>query len=199
MAQPVHVVEDIEALQVLGHPLRVRILELLREPGSAATVARELGETRQKVNYHLKELERVGLVEAVGERRSGNFIETLYEAAGRSFLVSARVAWSDPRRLDTLRQQHSLENLVMVGAHLQRDAISLLDRAAFDGEQIASAAVEADVHFADEKDRAAFLEEYLAAVQKLCDRYGSREGLPYRVVLAAHPMTETSTEGSDEQ
>src|SRR5437879_10217550 len=34
-------------------------------------------------------------------------------------------------------------------------AISLLDRAAFDGEQIASAAVEADVHFADEKDRAA--------------------------------------------
>jgi len=199
VAQPVHVVEDIEALQVLGHPLRVRILELLREPGSAATVARELGETRQKVNYHLKELERVGLVEPTGERRSGNFIETLYEAAGRSFLVSARVAWSDPRRLDTLRQQHSLENLVMVGAHLQRDAISLLDRAAFDGEQIASAAVEADVHFADEKDRAAFLEEYLEAVQKLSDRYGGRDGLPYRVVLAAHPMTETSTEGSDEQ
>jgi hypothetical protein len=48
MAQPVHVVEGIEALQVLGHPLRVRILELLREPGSAATVARELGETRQR-------------------------------------------------------------------------------------------------------------------------------------------------------
>lgn len=78
----------------------------------------------------------------------------------------------------------------MVGAQLQRDAISLLDRAAFDGEQIASAAVEADVHFADEKDRAAFLAEYLAAVQKLFDRYGSAEGLPYRVVLAAHPATQ---------
>jgi DNA-binding transcriptional ArsR family regulator len=190
VAQPVHVVEDIDALQVLGHPLRVRILEALREPGSAANVARKVGETRQKVNYHLKELERVGLVSPVGERRSGNFIETLYEAAGRSFLVSPQVAWSDPRRLDALRQQHSLENLVMVGAQLQRDAISLLDRAAFDGEQIASAAVEADVHFADENDRAAFLDEYLAAVQKLCDRYGSSAGLPYRVVLAAHPASE---------
>ena len=190
MAQPVHVVEDIEALQVLGHPLRVRILEALREPGSAATVAREVGETRQKVNYHLKELERVGLVEPVSERRSGNFIETLYEAAARSFLVSPRVAWSDPRRVDALREQHSLERLVMVGAQLQRDAISLLDRAAFDGEQIASAAVEADVHFADEKHRAAFLDEYLAAVQKLCDRYGSADGLPYRVVMAAHPASE---------
>jgi DNA-binding transcriptional ArsR family regulator len=191
VAQPVHVVEDIEALQVLGNPLRVRILELLREPGSAATVAREVGETRQKVNYHLKELERVGLVAPAGERRAGNFIETLYQAVGRSFLISPRVAWSDRRRVDALRQQHSLENLVMVGARLQQDAITLLDRAAFDGEQIASAAVEADVHFADEQDRAAFLEEYLAAVQELCDRYGARDGLPYRVVLAAHPSAET--------
>jgi DNA-binding transcriptional ArsR family regulator len=184
------VVEDIEALQVLGHPLRVRILEALREPGSAATVAREVGDTRQKVNYHLKELERVGLVTPVGERRAGNFIETLYQAAGRSFLVSPQVAWSDPRRVDALREQHSLDRLVMVGAQLQRDAISLLDRAAFDGEQIASAAVEVDVHFADEKDRAAFLDEYLKTVQELCDRYGSRDGLPYRVVLAAHPASE---------
>ncbi len=198
MAHPVHVVDTIEALQVLGHPLRVRILEALREPGSAATVAREVGETRQKVNYHLKELERVGLVAPVGERRSGNFIETLYEAVARSFLVSPRVAWSDPRRLDTLRQQHSLERLVMVGGQLERDAISLLDRAAFDGEQIASAAVEVDVHFADEKDRAAFLDAYLQAVQELCDRYGSRDGLPYRVVMAAHPATEPDNkEGAD--
>jgi DNA-binding transcriptional ArsR family regulator len=196
MAHPVHVVEDIEALQVLGHPLRVRILEALREPGSAATVAREVGETRQKVNYHLKELERVGLVLPVGERRSGNFIETLYEAVARSFLVSPRVAWSDPRRVDTLRQQHSLERLVMVGGQLERDAVSLLDRAAFDGEQIASAAVEVDVHFADETDRAAFLEEYLETVQELCDRYGSRDGLPYRVVLAVHPEAETQ-KGTD--
>jgi len=190
VAQPVHVVDDLEALQVLGHPLRVRILELLREPGSAATVAREVGETRQKVNYHLKELERVGLVAPIGERRAGNFIETLYEAAGRSFLVAPSVAWSDRRRVDALRQQHSLENLVMVGAQLQRDAISLLDRAAFDGEAIASAAVEADVHFADERDRGEFLEEYLATVQKLCDRYGARDGLPYRIVLAAHPSSD---------
>src|SRR5262249_29906417 len=164
------------------------------EPGGGrgwgAPVAGGGGEPRQKVNYHLKELERVGLVQPVGERRAGNFIETLYEAAGRSFLVAPSVAWSDPRRVDALRQQHSLENLVMVGARLQRDAVSLLDRAAFDGEQIASAAVEADVHFAHERDRARFLEEYLAAVQQLCDKHGVREGLPYRVVLAAHPASE---------
>jgi DNA-binding transcriptional ArsR family regulator len=198
MAQPVHVVEDIEALQVLGHPLRVRILEALRAPGSAATVAREVGEPRQKVNYHIKELERVGLVAPVGERRSGNFIESLYESVARSFLVSPRVAWSDPRRVDALRQQHSLERLVMVGGQLERDAIALLDRAAFDGEQVASAAVEVDVQFADEQDRAAFLDEYLKTVRRLCDQYGTRSGLPYRVVFAAHPTAETSRKGSND-
>ena len=199
MSQAVHVVEDVEALQVLGHPLRVQILEALREPGSAATVARQVGQTRQKVNYHLKELERAGLVEAVGERRSGNFIETLYEAVARSFLISPRVAWSDPRRVDALRQQASLERLVMVGGQLERDAIALLDRAAFDGEQIASAAVEVDVHFADERDRTAFLDDYLSAVRALSNRYGSSTGLPYRVVMAAHPAIGQETEASDEQ
>ena len=43
------------------------------------------------------------------------------------------------------------------------------------------------------RDRAAFLSDYLAAVQKLCDKYGAKDGLPYRVVLAAHPVTETET------
>ena len=194
MTRAVHVVEDVEALSVLGHPLRVRILELLREPASAATVARRVDQSRQKVNYHLKELERAGLVVPVEERRTGNFIETLYRSVARSIVVSPQVAWSDPRRLEALRQQHSLERLVLVGEQVQRDAVALLDRAAFDGELIASAAVEADVHFADEQDRAAFLEEYLTAIQELCARYGARDGLPYKVVVIAYPSSNTVPE-----
>ena len=188
----VHVVSDLDSLQVLLHPLRIDILEALRTPASAATVARRLNVARQKVNYHLKELERAALVREVETRRTGNFIETLYEAVARTFIVSPEAAWSDPRRLDTLRHQHSLERLVAVGERLQRDAIMLLDRAAFDGEEIASACVEADVHFADEADRASFIDEYFTLLRELCDKYGARRGLPYRVVVAAHPVTEST-------
>ena len=77
------------SLQALSHPLRVRILDALREPDSAAAVARRLGEARQKVNYHLKELERSGLVVRTGERRNGNFVESLYRAAARTLVVLA--------------------------------------------------------------------------------------------------------------
>jgi hypothetical protein len=82
----------------------------------------------------------------------------------------------------------------MVGEQVQQDAAALLDRAAFDGEQIASAAVEVDVHFADEHDRAAFLDEYLEAIRTLTARYGGRDGLPYKIVVAAYPASTENTE-----
>jgi DNA-binding transcriptional ArsR family regulator len=186
----VHVVRELDALQVLLHPLRIDILEALREPASAAAVARRLDVPRQKVNYHLKELERAGLVREVEARRAGNFIETLYQAVASTFLVAPQAAWSDPQRVDALQQQAALERLVHVGERLQRDAITLLDHAAFEGTEIASAAVEADVHFANEADRAAFIDEYCTLLRNLCDKYGSRKGLPYRVVVVAHPVLE---------
>jgi DNA-binding transcriptional ArsR family regulator len=146
-------IRDAEGLQALCHPTRVEMLETLREPASAAAVARQIGQTRQRVHYHLKALEEAGLVEAVETRQNGNFLETLYRAVARSFVVAPEVAWKDGRRLvawkdgrrlEALRAQHSLETLVALGERLQRDAAELLDRAAFDGEEIASAAVSAE-------------------------------------------------------
>ena len=45
------------------------------EPASASTLAAKLGLPRQRINYHLKALERHGLVELVEERRRGTCIE----------------------------------------------------------------------------------------------------------------------------
>jgi len=189
---PVFSVRDAETLQALAHPIRVQVLEALREPASAAMVARQIGLPRQKVNYHLKELERAGLVQQIEERRVGNFVELVYRAVARTFLVSPEVAWADGRRLDALQSQHSLETLVLLGERLQRDAAGLLDRAAYDGDQIASASVTAEVSFESEEAREAFLHDYLEVIAPLLERYGSKSGAPYRVVLAAYPETKGS-------
>jgi DNA-binding transcriptional ArsR family regulator len=191
----VHVVDAPQQLQALAHPLRLQLLAALRTPTSAAGAAREIGASRQNVNYHLKELERAGLVTKVGERRTGGFVEGLYETVASSIVVSPRAAWSDPRRLGALRDQLSLENLVVIGERLGRDAAALLDRAAFDGDQIASVAVDTEVHFASEAARADFLREYLAAVGPLLRKYGRRKGDTYRVVLAAYPDPQPSAGG----
>jgi DNA-binding transcriptional ArsR family regulator len=194
VAARVHLLEDAEALQALAHPVRVRVLEALREPASAAAAARAVGQPRQNVNYHLKELERAGLVRKVGERRNGNFIEALYQAIAPTIVISPRAAWGDPRRVEALREQMSLEHLVLTGERLSRDAAALLDRAAFDGEEIASAAVEAEVQFDSEDARAAFMREYLKAVGPLLRKYGQKKGTPYRVVLATYPDPEAEGE-----
>lgn len=127
-------------------------------------------------------------------RRQGNFVETLYRSAARSFVISPQVIWSDARRLEALKSQHSLETLVALGERLQCDAAELLDRASFDGEEIPSAAVSAEMSFASESDRSAFIREYLESVRTLVERYEARRGEPYRVVLAVHPRTEESSQ-----
>ncbi len=180
-------VEDLDEVQALTHPVRLAVLGALRAPDSAAGVARSIRQSRQLVNYHLKELERAGLVERSGERRKGNFVEQLYRAAAQSFTVSPRLTWSGTERTSALADQMSLDHLVAIGEQLQRDASALLDRAAFDGEQIESASVDAQVRFADASARSAFMTEYLALLGPLLKKYGSRAGLPFRVALAIYP------------
>jgi len=170
----VEVVDDPDRVAALASPIRVAILDALRTPNSASGVARDIGESRQKTNYHVKALLDAGLVRLVGERRTGNFVEQLYQAVAGTFLVSPRMAWSGDRRVDALRSQLPLEHLVQLGEDLQRDAIELLDRAAFDREEIPAAAIQATVRFADEQARESFAKEYLAAIKPLLKKYGSR-------------------------
>jgi len=183
----VRFVDDAPSVQALMHPVRVQVLDELREPDSAAGVARRIGKSRQSVNYHVKELAAAGLVEPAGERRSGNFVEQLFQSVAKTFIVTPRLAWKDPRRVAALRDQVPLEHLISLGERVQRDASALLDRAAFDGEQVASASLEAEVHFPDEATRAAFLQDYAKAVGPLLTKYGSQTGEPYRAVLAVYP------------
>jgi DNA-binding transcriptional ArsR family regulator len=183
---------DPRAVRALAQPARLAVLEALREPDSAAGVARAIGQSRQNVNYHLQELARARLVEHAGERRKGNFVEQLYRAVAHRFVVSPRFGW-DPQRLEgALRDQASLARLVDLGARLSSDATALLDCAVSEGEPIASATVEAEVGFESAEERARFMNEYLAALGPLLNRYGVRGGARYRVALAVYPESDPS-------
>ena len=55
--QDVEVIESAEAAAAALDPARARLLGELAVPASAAGLAARVGIARQKVNYHLKELE----------------------------------------------------------------------------------------------------------------------------------------------
>jgi hypothetical protein len=187
------VLDDPAVVAAATHPVRAALLAAMREPTSAAAAARAVGQSRQNAAYHVRELARAGLLRHAGERQNGSFVEQLYVAAAPTMVVSPRSTWGDdPRRPEALASQLSLGELVTHGEQLQRDAAVLLDRAAFDGEEIASASVAAEVRFASEADRRAFLREYLEMLGELTRRHAAPDGRAYRVLAAAYPDPEES-------
>ena len=190
MHQAVRQLSEPEQIQALAHPLRADVLAALGEPDSAAGVARHIGRPRQQVNYHLKELARVGLVKSAGERRKGNFIEQLYQAVARRFVVSSRFTWNQERLEATLRDQVALAQLAELGERLQCDAANLIDAAMIKGTEIPSVSAVAEVRFENEAARGRFLEEYMDALQKLLNKHGATKGDAFRVVFAAYPELE---------
>jgi biotin operon repressor len=183
--------EDPVAIAAATHPVRAAILDAMREPSTAAAVARVLGQSRQNVAYHVRELEKVGLVRHVGQRQNGNFLEQTYVAVADTLVISPKCTWGDPRRrTEALVDQLSLAALIEAGERLQRDSALLLDRAAFDGEEIPSASVCTDIHFSSEEARSAFLRDYVKTVATLARRHSSRGGSAYRLLLAVYPDPE---------
>ena len=95
----VAVIGDPAAAEVSLDPVRARLLAELAEPASATMLAARVGLPRQKVNYHLRALERHGLVELVEERRKGNCTERVLRATAASYVISRRRwARSSPTR-----------------------------------------------------------------------------------------------------
>src|SRR5262249_60761713 len=66
-----HVIDDPASASVALDPVRSRLLSELRTPMSAARLAGRLGLPRQKVNYHLRTLEKHGLVRVDSKKRWG--------------------------------------------------------------------------------------------------------------------------------
>jgi len=63
-------VSEMATLRATAHPLRLRIISLLTGAAmSAAEVARELDVTQANASYHLRLLDRAGLIRVVGEER----------------------------------------------------------------------------------------------------------------------------------
>lgn len=58
------IVEDLETLKAVSHPLRLRLLGRLRSagPATASELGRALGESSGSTSYHLRQLERFGFV-----------------------------------------------------------------------------------------------------------------------------------------
>ncbi len=193
----VAVIDDPAAAEASLDPIRARLLAELAQPGSASTLATRVGLARQKVNYHLRELERHGLVELVEERRKGNCTERVLQATAASYVISpsalSAVAPDPSREPD----QRSARWLLAVAGRLVREVGELISRSSAAGQPVATLGIDSEVRFASARDRAAFAVELAEVVNGLVARYHDEHapgGRDHRLVVALHPKITKETE-----
>ena len=183
-----------------ARPMRARILERLATPTTAAALARELDTSRQKIGYHLRELEAQGLLELVEERRKGNVVERLVKASARAYLVSAEALASLAPDPAAAVDRFSSAYLIAVAARSVREVATLRERAQKAGKTLPTFSLQADVRFANAKSRHAFAEELAEAVARLVTRYHDDKaegGRPYRLFLGVHPAAAPDKESPE--
>jgi DNA-binding transcriptional ArsR family regulator len=95
--KPIKSIDDPRYVKAMSHPLRVRILAMLGErKASPKQLAGWLGTSLGTVAYHVRTLERAGLVELVDETRVRGAIEHHYRASKRIGVTDEAWAQATP-------------------------------------------------------------------------------------------------------
>jgi DNA-binding transcriptional ArsR family regulator len=198
MVSSVAVLSEEPQLRAVLSPLRRQILLLLREPDSATGLARRLGLGRQKLNYHLRALERAGLVELVEERPRRGFVERIVRASAKSFVIGPEGAGLE--ELGSTGDRMSSDTLLASSARTLSDVSILRERADAAGKRLLTVSIEGEVVFSSPGAARSFAEEIAAAIAGIAERHSRPgKGRRYRFTAGLHPLlTKTPTEARAE-
>ena len=189
--EALQIIEDPDRAATALSPDRRRLLAALAEaPDSATGLAERLGDSRQRLNYHLRELEKAGFLELVEERRKGNCVERVLRAKARHWLI-------DPGALAGLADaplppadRFSASYLVALAARAIREVAGLSQKAADSKKRLATLALDAEVRLARPADFPAFADELARAVAKVIADHQNDDapgGRRFRIVAGAWP------------
>lgn len=170
-------VDRLEQAEALLKPRRVEVLRLLAEPRTCTQIGRALGDSPQKVYYHVKQLQSAGVVELVDERRVRGITEGIYRAIANSYWVSPQLVGRIGPPRDGSR--YGVGFLLDLAESLQADLAGL-------APGVPTLGIAGDVRLRADQG-AAFVADLQAAFQGVLDRYSGDEGTPFRLALACYP------------
>lgn len=173
---------DGRLLRALSHPLRVRILELLRAdgPATASGLAQRVGESSGTTSWHLRQLAEYGLVTEDAERgnRRDRWWKAVHEGEtfhGKDFIDDPDLAGPFSAYTHTLIEQRYAAEAQFV-AELRDWADDWIDKVAFHDSPLSLT-----------PDETAAMSEEIFAVVKRYRRPPKEGDTPVRVHWAAFP------------
>ena len=192
--QDIFYIETVDQASTALKPIRIEILRRMAEPRTCPELAEALGETPQKIYYHVKQLQKAGLVEKVEERRVRGVVEGYYQAVARAYWLAPDLV-SEIGGVALTQDQVSLRYLLSLAQEMHNDVAQLGQRSE-SGQDTPSLALSAHISLPDGARRAAFMRDVQHTFQELARQYGlpDDEGIidedSFRLMLACYPHAE---------
>jgi DNA-binding transcriptional ArsR family regulator len=185
----VRYIEDVQQARALFKPLRLEVIRQLADPRTCNDLAEAFGVSPQNIYYHVKILERAGLVEKIAEQQVRGLMQGIYQASARSY-------WLSPRMIRQIGYRQRVTD-EMSSTYL----LGLAEQVYFEVGSLPEAqgetptlAINAQIELANPDDRSAFLEELKGILKRLARKYGaSSKDSPlseiYRLMVASYPIS----------
>ena len=180
-------IEDATRARLALDPLKRSLLAALREPGSAASLAKRLGLPRQKLGYHLRALEAAGLVRVVEERQRRGFTERVLVAEADAFVLDPAMLVGNPAAVDA-QDRHAAQHLVQAAGTVVREVTRMRSAAEAAGQRLLTVTIEAELGFERPQDFEDFSDALAKAVAALAQQYApGKDRRGYHLIIGAHP------------
>jgi DNA-binding transcriptional ArsR family regulator len=180
--------DTVDQLKVLLAPPRVELMTRMATPTTCPQLGKQLSMTPQKIYYHVKALEKAGLVRKVREERVKGIMQGVYQASAHSIALSPRlVARLGGRK--ALTSSVSLSRLLDAADQIVRDVQVLSER-----NKPASLTIDTTINLAP-GHRVSFLRDAGRAIEDLARRYTTAgEAQPFRLLVACYESPDTRKE-----
>lgn len=182
------------AAAILRHPLRPHILAHAREPISASELARRLGQPRQRVNHHVRQLAREGLLRPTAQQQRRNMVEQQYVASARAYVISPEVLGAAAPGAEP--DAASAEQLVRACARAQSEVADVIATADAAGLRLRTLTLDTAIRFESAAQRTSFANELTEAIEELIARHTSssgQAGRSFRLLVGCYPLRPEGT------
>ncbi|NBI30000.1 ArsR family transcriptional regulator [Chengkuizengella sp. YPA3-1-1] len=188
-------ITDVDQILMLNHPFKLEILQHLIESRSSSEVAKLIGELPQKVNYHMKKLEGVGLIKRSGHRNVRNLVEVLYETVAEQFVLSDDSTINN-ELIQQMKDQGSLKYLFEMSEQMKQDTIKLMN-VVDESNHVPSATLDFTIKLSNEEQRKQFIDDYVQMMNKLASKYNTNEDESnevFQAMIALYPRIKEGDE-----
>lgn len=86
------ILRDLEQIKAISHEYRIMIIDAFNdEPCTAKHISDKVKQPHAKVNYHIKTLVKVGILELIEESVKLGIVEKYYAPVAKSFVIDSSV------------------------------------------------------------------------------------------------------------